>query len=338
MTSEIFGHTENGEAVHRLTIVGGGLTAKILTWGAVVQDLRLQDHDAPLVLGYRDFADYPKYSPCLGAIPGRSANRIRNGRITLDGKTYQLDCNFQGAHNLHGGTDGTHKKIWEVVALGRDYAALTLDLPDGHMGFPGRLSIRCTYMLQPGGVLAVRVDSVSDKTTICNLTHHSYFNLDDGGLTDILDHQLMIGADAYLPVDEALIPDGRTLPVQGSTHDFRQFRPIRLEHNGKQVIYDNNYCLSAARVPMRWCATAKGAQSGVQLDVLTTEPGLQFYAGNTVARPAAGLTGQPYEAYAGFCLEAQVWPDSPNHPYFPQAVLHAGEGYTQETQYRFSKN
>lgn len=337
MTSEIFGHTADGEAVHRLTLSGGGLTAQILTWGAAVQDLRLEGHEHPLVLGFRDFVDYPAHSPSFGAIPGRSANRIRNAEITLDGKTYTLDKNYLGKHNQHGGKEGTNKMVWEVVALGRDYAALTLDLPDGHMGFPGRLSIRCTYMLQPGGVLAVRLDGVTDKTTICNLTHHSYFNLDDGGLTDILDHQVMIGAEAYLPVDDELIPDGRILPVAHSTHDFRSFRPVRLEHNGVQVVYDNNYCLSAARMPMRWCATAKGAKSGVQLDVLTTEPGLQFYTGNKVAKPATGLTGKPYKAYAGMCFEAQVWPDSPNHPYFPQAILPAGEGCTQETHYRFTK-
>ncbi|MBZ9653279.1 aldose epimerase family protein [Phyllobacterium lublinensis] len=338
MNTEIFGHTTNGEAVHRITISGGGLTAKVLTWGAVIQDLRLKGHEAPLVLGYQDFEDYPAHSPYLGATVGRSINRIRNGELTIDGATYQLEKNFRGLHNIHGGSEGTGHRNWEVVAVGADYVTLTVQLGDGEMGFPGNLTITCTYMLEPKGTLAIRMDAVTDKPTICNLAHHSYFNLDDGGATEALDHQVKIGADAYLPVDSDLIPDGRVLPVAGTTHDFREYRPIRLEEHGDQVVYDNNFCLSSQRRPLRTVAWAKGERSGVEMTVSTTEPGLQFYAGNTLGgRPPVGLTGNTYGNYAGFCFEAQVWPDSTHFSYFPQAILRPEETYSQMTKYGFKR-
>lgn len=338
MNTEIFGHMPDGEAVHRITISGGGLTAKVLTWGAVIQDLRLKDHEPPLVLGYRNFADYPAHSPYLGATVGRSINRIRDGQLTIDGTTYQLEKNFRGLHNIHGGSEGAGHRNWEVVAVGPDYVTLTIQLGDGEMGFPGNLSITCSYMLESKGTLAIRVDAVTDKPTICNLAHHSYFNLDDGGETEAIDHQVRINAQAYLPVDADLIPDGRVLPVAGTTHDFREYRPIRLEEQGDQVVYDNNFCLSSQRQPLRPVAWAKGGRSGVEMTVSTTEPGVQFYAGNTLGgRPPVGLTGKTYGNYAGFCFEAQIWPDSTHFPYFPQAILRADETYSQMTKYSFKK-
>ena len=338
MNTEIFGHTPDGEAVHRITISGGGLTAKVLTWGAVIQDLRLKGHEFPLVLGYQDFADYPAHSPYLGATVGRSINRIRDGDLTIDGTTYSLERNFRGLHNIHGGSEGAGNRNWEVVAVGADYVTLTIQLGDNEMGFPGNLNITCTYMLEPKGTLAIRMDAVTDKPTICNLAHHSYFNLDDGGASDALDHQVRIGAEAYLPVDGDLIPDGKVLPVAGTTHDFREYRTIRREENGDQVVYDNNFCLSSQRQPLRPVASAKGARSGVEMSVSTTEPGVQFYAGNTLGgRPPIGLTGNTYGNYAGFCFEAQVWPDSTHFPYFPQAILRPDETYSQMTKYSFRK-
>jgi aldose 1-epimerase len=339
MNTEIFGHTADGEAVHRITISGGGLTAKVLTWGAVIQDLRLRGHEAPLVLGYQDFADYPQHSPYLGATVGRSINRIRDGELVIDGKTFELERNFHGRHNIHGGSKGAGKRNWNVVAVGPDYVTLTILLADGESGFPGNLTITCTYMVESKGTLVVRLDAVTDKPTMCNLAHHSYFNLDDGGKTDALDHQVKIGADAYLSVNDDLLPDGRVLPVAGTTHDFREFRTIRREENGKQVVYDNNFCVSSQRRPLHWVASAKGAESGIQLDVLTTEPGVQLYAANTLGgRPPIGLTGQTYENFAGFCFETQNWPDSTHFPYFPQAILRPGQSYSQLTHYAFKKN
>ncbi len=338
MTTEIFGYAPDGAAVHRMTIANGPLTAKIITWGAALQDLRLAGHDAPLVAGYRDFADYPAFSPHLGAISGRSANRIRDARFTIDGRTYEVDANYLGRHNLHGGRRGLGKRVWDVVDYGADFVSLATRMDDGDMGFPGNLAVTCTYMLNESGSLIVRLEATTDQPTVCNLLHHSYFNLDDGGATDMLDHELRIEALAYLPTDAELMADGRVLPVAGTPYDFREFRRIRHEQDGRQLPYDNNYCLSSTRGgPLKHCASVKAARSGIRLDVSTTEPGVQFYAGNTMAKDAIGLTGKPYANHAGFCLEPQNWPGFTEFPYFPQAILRPGEIYAQTNYFTFTK-
>lgn len=338
VNSEIFGHTSDGEAVHRITLENGGLTAKIITWGASVQDLRLEGHDASLVLGYESFDDYPAYSPHLGAVAGRSANRIRNARFTIDGETFDVERNLLGQHNLHGGSHSLGKRVWKVTASGPDFVTLAILSPDGDAGFPGNLNVNCTYMLTPEDSLVVRLEAVTDKPTVCNLLHHSYFNLDDGGATDMLDHQLMIAGQAYLPGDETLMTDGRVLPVADTPYDFRAFRTIRYQDGeGAQLSYDNNYCLAASRRPVQWIAAVKGAHSGIRLDVSTTEPGVQFYAGNTVAKPAIGHTGKPYANHAGLCLEPQNWPGFLEYSYFPQAILRPGDVYAQTSVFAFSR-
>ncbi len=335
--SEIFGYAPDGQAVHRLTISNGPLTAKIINWGAAIQDLRIAGHEAPLVIGYRDFVDYPAHSPHLGAIAGRSANRIRNASFELDGKVYDVEPNLLGRHNLHGGSRGLGNRVWNITATGADFVTLATLAADGEMGFPGNLNVSCTYMLNADGTLIVRLEAVTDKPTVCNLLHHSYFNLEDGGEGDILDHQLRIEADAYLPADEVLIPDGRVLPVKDTVFDFREFRPIRLRQNGRQVEYDNNFCLAATRGPLRPCASVKAARSGIRLDISTTEPGVQFYTGNTMANNCVGLTGKPYGKHAGFCLEPQIWPGALEYSYFPQPILRPEEIYAQTTHFTFSR-
>ncbi len=334
---DVFGQTENGEAVQMVEISGGGLTASIMSWGAVVQDLRLKGHDAPLVLGFPTFDDYPAHSKYFGANVGRNVNRIRDGELVIDGVTHQLEINFRGRHNLHGGTQGIGTRNWTFVAVSRDEAVLEIRCPDGNMGFPGNLDVRCTYRVSGKGVLSVVFEAVTDKVTVCNLAHHSYFNLEDGGATDCRDHRMHILADGYLPTDDDLIPDGRVLPVAGSDHDFRQPRAIRREVKGEQVIYDNNWCLSAARGQFRKAARVEAPKSGVALEVHTGEPGIQFYAGNTLPAGPEGLTGKPYFQYAGFCLETQGWPDATHYPYFPSNILRPGETLRQETEYRFTK-
>jgi len=333
---EKFGKTDDGLAVHRFTISGGGLTAHVMSWGAVLQDLRLAGHDAPLVLGFDRFADYPAHSPYMGAIAGRYANRIAGGRFTLAGARYQLDRNFLGKHTLHGGSNSFGKQVWEVLLHGQDFVTFALHDPDGAMGFPGAVDVTCTYRMKIPGTLSVELSATSDEPTLCNLAHHSYFNLNDGGSSDILDHRLMLSAAAYLPVDDELIPTGVVQPVAGTAFDFRQARSIRLEEAGEQVVYDHNFCLAAACGPLKQAAWAQGSSSGVEMEVWTTEPGVQFYAGHKVERSVPGLGGRMYKAYAGFCLEPQIWPDSPNRPYFPQAVLWPGDTYRQVTEYRFA--
>ncbi|HTV66927.1 MAG TPA: aldose epimerase family protein [Rhizobiaceae bacterium] len=335
MDGEVFGTTPEGEAVHRFTISGGGLTANVMTWGAAVQDLRLAGHDAPLVLGFDRFDDYPAHSAYFGATAGRYANRIKDGRFVIGGQRYQVDRNFLGKHLLHGGANGFGKKIWEVALHGADFVTFNLHSPDGDMGFPGALDVSCTYRLKIPGTLSVELTATADQATLCNLAHHSYFNLDDGGTGGILDHRIMVPAGAYLPVDDELIPAGVVQPVDATPFDFRIARPVRHELAGEQVIYDHNFCISAQRGPLRQLAWVQGAASSVEMEVWSTEPGLQFYAGHKAAREVPGLGGRRYGAYAGFCMEPQIWPDSPNRAYFPQAVLLPGETYHQSTEYRF---
>lgn len=335
MDGELFGTTAEGEAVHRYRIEGGGLTATVMEWGAVLQDLRLEGHNAPLVLGFDAFDDYPAFSPYFGAIAGRYANRIAGGRFMIEGQRFQADTNFLGKHMLHGGSKGTGKRVWALSMRGNDFITLKLVDPDGEMGFPGTLDITCTYRLKLPGTLSVELSATTDQPTLCNLTNHSYFNLDDGGRDSILDHRLVINAGAYLPVDDELIPTGVVQPVEGTAFDFQLARPIRWHENGEQVIYDHNFCLTAQRGPLRQAAWAQGSSSGVEMEMWTTEPGVQFYAGHKVAREKAGLGGRKYGAWAGFCLEAQAWPDSPNRPYFPQAILWPGDRYRHVTEYRF---
>lgn len=335
MEGEVFGTTAEGETVHRYHISGGGLTATVMEWGAVLQDLRLDGHNAPLVLGFDRFEDYPASSPYFGAIAGRYANRIANGKFIIDGHRFRADTNFLGKHTLHGGAMSTGKRLWSLEMRGSDFITLRLHDPDGFMGFPGNLEIICTYRLKLPGTLSVELSATTDQPTLCNLTNHSYFNLDDGGADSVLDHRLVINAGAYLPVDDELIPTGVVQPVEGTDFDFQLSRPIRLEKAGEQVIYDHNFCLSSQRGPLRQAAWAQGASSGVEMEMWTTEPGVQFYAGHKVGRDAPGLQGRKYKAWAGFCLEAQAWPDSPNRPYFPQAILWPGDRYRHVTEYRF---
>lgn len=331
---EPFGNMPDGTPVHRFAIRGGGLRARILTFGAVVQDLRLDGHDAPLVLGFETLGHYLDHSPWFGAIVGRYANRIAGGRFILDGERFDTDANDNG-NTLHGGRDGLDRRVWRLAGRGEDFVTLSLHDPDGAMGFPGGLDISCTYRLKPPATLAVELAATCDRPTLCNLAHHSCFNLDDGGRSDIFGHRLAIAASAWLPLDRRSIPTGEVRPVEGTAFDFVLARPIGGARAGERLLYDHNFCLSAARGPLRQAAWVQGGASGVEMEVWTTEPGLQFFTGHFPDRTVPGLDGIVYRASAGLCLEPQVWPDSPNRPYFPQAVLRPGEEYRQASEFRF---
>lgn len=328
--TDVFGTMPDGKAVHRLRLEGGGMTAHVLTYGAILQDLRLAGHDAPLVLGFPEFDPYLTHSPYFGATAGRCANRIRDGHLELEGTTFQLDRNFIGKHSLHGGAHGTGKQLWTIEVHTRDRATLSVSLPDGDMGFPGNLTARVHFRLLDEGVLDIRMEAQSDAVTLCNFAHHSYFNL-DGGPT-ISNHQLQVAADHYLPVDDELIPTGEILAVAGTQFDFRTAAPV-----SKAKLLDHNFCLSSARSELRPVAWLTSSVSGVSMECLTTEPGLQIYDGANVDVDLPGLTGGSISACSGIAMEPQVWPDANHHNHFPQAVLRPDETYSQNTQYKFSR-
>lgn len=330
---EPFGVTEKGEPVDAVVISNAQLRARILTYGAIVQDLRLYGHGAPLVLGFETLDHYLHHSLYFGAIVGRYANRIAGGKFILDGERFETDANDNG-NTLHGGADGLHRRVWRVAAQGADFVSLQIDDPSGAMGFPGTLSITCTYRIAPPATLSVDLTATTDRATLCNLAAHGYFNLDSGGDSAIFDHRMQIAAQAYTPVDAQCVPTGAVLPVKGTRFDFVLPRTIRREA-GEDGRYDHNFCLAAARGPLKQAAWVQGGRSGVEMEVWTTEPGLQLFTGDFEPRAVPGLDGIRYRRNAGFCLEPQVWPDSPNRPYFPQAVLRPGERYQQTSEYRF---
>ena len=323
---EPFGTLPDGRQVGCVTLSGGGLTARVLTLGAIVQDLRMEGVAHPLVLGCPDVADYLDKARYFGAIVGRVANRIGGGTFRLDGRTYQTSTNFRGRHLLHGGAEGTDVQLWQIGDLSPDAVTLTLTLPDGNMGFPGNLQISATLRLAQGA-LQIDLSARCDKATPCNLTHHGYFDIDGRG--DVRDQILSIDAQHYLPVDDDLIPTGEIRPVIGTPLDFRRPRPIGA------FGFDHNFCLSDSPQPLRPVARLTG-QEGLSLEVLTTCCGLQLYDGAHLDG-VPGLEGRVYGPHAGLALEAQHWPDAVNHADFPDMILRPGETASSTTLYRFGR-
>lgn len=322
-----------------ITIAGGGMQADIMAWGAVLQKLTLDGPDGPrlLTLGFPDPGDYPAHSPHFGATAGRFANRIHEGRFMLNGTAYQLSLNQAGKHHLHGGIQGFGKRLWTIASHDAASAVLRLTALDGEEGYPGTMQATCRYSLMPGPILRVVLEAATDAPTLVNLVHHSYFNLDGGG--GILDSHLQIDADHYTPVTEDLIPTGEIAAVAGTPFDFRNPRPVRWDDGGAPFRYDHNYVLNRRRRGqggLAFAARLVSAKGDLAMDIWTTEPGIQFYSGAKLDTKIAGHGGQPYGPFAGLCLETQRFPDAPNHPHFPSAVLRPGETYRHITDYRFS--
>ncbi len=231
--------------------------------------------------------------------------------------------------------DGYFHRPWTVSLHGRDFVTLTLHDPDGTMGFPGALDVTCTYRLKIPGTLSVELTATSEEPTLCNLAQHSYFNLDDGGAGDILDHRLMLNAGAYTPIDGEMIPTGAVKPVDGTPFDFRQARPLRMESEGEQLPYDLNFCLAPTRGPLKQASWAQGATSGVEMEVWTTEPGLQLYTGQYVDAVLRRTGGSPVQSVLGLLPGGAGLAGCTEPPYFPQATLWPGQIYHQVTEYRF---
>jgi aldose 1-epimerase len=328
---ELFGTMPSGEAVYRHEIVSGGLSAAILTYGAIVQDLRLAGFGRSLVLGLNTLDDYIKHSPYFGAIAGRVANRIAYGRFHIDGIEYQIDRNIDGTHTLHGGCAGIGVKNWQIVDSGLDYVLLEIVSPDGDMGFPGTMTIRCRYSITAKCGLQVKLTAKTDKPCPCNLAPHSYFNLEGEG--DVLDHQLMIDAQHVTAISDALMPTGALASVEDTVFDFRAMRQISTGVADGSMRYDHNYCLSNEVTAMREVAIVKAPRSGVEMRLLTTQPGLQLYDGAKISVPVIGADSRYYGANAGFCLETQHWPDAPNQPDFPDIILRPGQRYEHLAEY-----
>jgi aldose 1-epimerase len=312
---------EDGATVSEIRLNAGALTLNILTHGARIRGLTFEGK--PRVLGFPSTADYLTHAVYAGAVAGRYANRIAGGRFSLDGKDYQLPCNERGRTHLHGGVKGFAHRNWDIVDQSDTQVTLSLVSPDGEEGYPGTLHARCTYRLD-GNDVRIELTATTDAPTIINLATHSYFNLDGGA--DILDHRLTIPADRYLPVDDALIPTSTIADVTGTAFDFR----LASEVGKSGQRYDHNFVLGLSRVSdPRLVASLEGPVSRTRLDVLSTEPGVQFYDGGY-------LNSGGFGAHAGLCLEPQVFPNSPNEPGFSNATLRPGETYRQITVYRFS--
>ncbi len=333
MSISNFGTLPDGQAAQIATIAAHGLRASIVSYGARLQDLRLDGIGYPLVLGFDTLEPYLTEGKHFGAIAGRFANRIAHGRAKIGGADHRLDLNFLGKHLLHGGQEGTSVQNWQISAHEADCVTLTCDLAAGHMGFPGNLHIAVTYKILPGPTLKLAIEAQSDAPTLCNLAQHSYFNLDGSG--DITAHSLQIPAPEYTPVDAELIPTGDIAPVEGTIFDFRAAK--RLSDPEVLAVLDHNFCIARSHQPMPVPA-ARLVGGGITLDILSTEPGLQVYAGANLHPRATGLGGQPYGPNAGIAMESQLWPDAPNHPNFPSAELLPGETYRQETLLVFSQD
>ena len=332
---EQFG-TLDGAAIKRFRIGNEQLTAHILNYGAIVQDLRLASVSHPLVLGFDRFDDYPIHSQSFGILAGRNANRIKDGHLPLGAEVWQLDRNENKVTHLHGGSLGTGSRVWDVVTHTDTSVHLHILCGHGEMGYPGNLAIDCKISINDPASLVFDISAVTDATTLCNLAHHSYFNLD--GTANVGNHRLQINADHYLPVDKQGIPTGQIAPVAGTEFDFRAATKT-LDASIGATIFDHNFCLHTKRQDLSLAASlsARIADDGsVAMDVYTTEPGLQFYDGNKLDVPVKGLDGRHYGPHAGLCLEPQRWPDSVHHPSFAGAILHPGEQYHQRSEYRLT--
>ncbi|MDX2187520.1 MAG: aldose epimerase family protein [Opitutaceae bacterium] len=352
VSSRPFGNLQDGRKVTLYTLDNGnGFSAEIMDLGGIIVRLNAPDRKgnvADVALGFSNAADYPEKSPYFGAIIGRVGNRIAHGRFTLDGKTYTLAENNKNGGittNLHGGKVGFDKVFWAAqaeVREGRPTLALSYTSADGEEGFPGTLKVQVVYSLTGDNGLRMDYSATTDKPTPINLTNHNYFNLKGEGEGSILDHVLTLNASRYTPVNAGLIPTGELAPVAGTPFDFRTPETIgaQVDADHTQIKfglgYDHNFVLDRRGDGLELAATVYEPASGRVLEVLTTEPGLQFYCGNFLDGTLTGKSGKKYVRRGGFCLETQHFPDSINQPAFPSVVLKPGEKYKTTTVYRFS--
>lgn len=344
ISKDHFGTTPEGHDAFLFTLKGDTIEARITNYGGAVTSIVVPDRDGnagDVVLGYDTLAEYVNNSRYLGALIGRFANRIDEGKFTLNDATYQLVQN-NGPNHLHGGIKGFDKVVWqasETVEDGNAILRLKYSSKDGEEFYPGNLDVDVTYSLSDNHELRIDYRAVTDKTTIINLTNHSYFNLAGGGT--ILNHELTLNADAFTPIGPSLIPTGEIRDVDQTPMDFRGRSVIgaRIDDAYDQLSfaggYDHNFVLNDFTGLLRHAANVYEPESGRTLEVLTTQPGVQFYSGNFFDGTIKGKGGVVYEKRSGFCLETQHFPDSPNHPQFPTTVLEPGNVFKETTVFRF---
>ena len=340
-----FGKTSSGDSIDLYTLANGhAMQATIMNYGGIIVSLRTPDRTGlvdDIVLGFDKLDGYLGMHPFFGALIGRYANRIGHAEFKLNGVTYKVPKN-DGDNSLHGGGNGFDKRVWKARDVSRGSPALELVYvsKDGEEGYPGNLTVTVSYTLTDANELRIDYTATTDKTTVVNLTNHSYFNLAGQGQGDILNHRVTLHADRFTPVDAGLIPTGELRAVQGTPFDFRNATAIgaRIEQNDEQLKlgkgYDHNWVLNG-RDSVRLAARVEEPTRGRVLEVLTDQPGLQFYTGNFLDGTIHGKGGRTYGRRSGFCLETQHFPDSPNKPGFPSAKLEPGQTFRSRTIYRF---
>jgi aldose 1-epimerase len=336
-----FGHAPDGSEVFLFTLKNaGGMIAQITNYGGIVTSLVVPDRNGnfeDVVLGFDTLEEYLGGHPYFGAIVGRYANRISRGRFEIGGEEYRLATN-NGNNHLHGGIVGLDKRVWNFETRYEDGGSslvLTYLSPQGEEGYPGNLSLTVIYTLNDDNELRVTFMAETDRPTPVNLSHHGYFNL-TGGRENVLGHELTINAARYTEVNSELIPTGALPEVEGSPMDFRKAKPIGRDIGRVPGGYDHNYVLDGREGELRTAAVLYEPKSGRRMEVLTTQPGVQLYTGNFLDGSLTGKMQQVYNQYDGLCLETQHFPDSPNHPHFPNTILKPGEEYNHTAIYRFS--
>lgn len=328
---ELFGTTEAGELVHRVTLRSETLTVSVLTWGAVVHDVRLVGVDYPLTLGSPQLAAYAGRMNSFGALMGPVANRIRGARAPVAGQEHRFEANIDGQHTLHGGSHGTQSQVWTVLESSPAHVLLECELADGLSGFPGHRTIRVDYRVT-GARLDMVVTATTSAPTLLNLANHSYWNLD--GSDRVADHSLWVPAEERTESDVDLMVTGARLPVAGTRFDFREPRRFGC---GPEARFDLNYCVAEVRRALTEVCRLRGT-SGLEMVMSSTEPGLQvFDLGSFDTAPFPGHGGAPYASFSGIALEAQGWPDAANHPGFPSIEVTPAAPYHQHTAWAFER-
>lgn len=348
INKRFFGKANNGINSYLFTLTNNnGMVVSITNYGGIITEIKVKDRHGELgdvTLGYDNLNDYINNSPYFGAIVGRYANRICCGNFTIDGKEYNLEKN-DGPNHLHSGIIGFDKVVWDVNPFENDNEiGLTLSYlsKDGENNYPGNLPVEVKYTITNKNEIIINYYATTDKATPINLTNHAYFNLRDGGRDSILDHKLLINANSYTPINETTIPTGEILPVKGSSFDFTSLTEMgkSIDKDDEQLKngfgFDHNFVLNNFDGNLRLAAKVFEEKSGRVLEVLTTEPGIQFYSGNHLKGSFVGKEGIIYNKRNGFCLETQHFPDSPNKPNFPSTILRPGEEFKSITVYKFS--